>query len=173
MLMCCGRLGGWPSTGVGAKGGIGSGLWGRPSPTGMGGLGGRLLWSASTGVCRKGAWLLWLALAALDSRGRDRRLAYCCRCRPALKGVGGTCSGALLPALAALSALDERERRRGAAAGAALARAGPLGAWGGGTGEGGLLGCGVYAGHALAAGARESEGRPGPTHLTRRVVTFP
>ena len=107
MLMCCGRLGGWPSTGVGAKGGIGSGLWGRPSPTGMGGLGGRLLWSASTGVCGTGAWLLWLALAALDSRGRDRRLAYCCRCRPALKGVGGTCSGALLPALAAPSALDE------------------------------------------------------------------
>ena len=110
MLMCCGRLGGWvspPSTGVGAKGGIGSGLRGRPSPTGMGGLGGRLLWSASTGVCGTGAWLLWLALAALDSRGRDRRLAYCCRCRPALKGVGGTCSGALLPALAAPSALDE------------------------------------------------------------------
>ena len=100
MLMRCWRLRGLtsqPSTGVGAKGWISSGLprqaladrhgrrhWagsaegccGRPSP-------------ASTSVGGTGSWLLWLALTALDCRGRDRRLAGCCRPSLALKGVGG------------------------------------------------------------------------------------
>ena len=113
MLMRCWRLRGLaspPSTGIGAKGWISSGLLRQA----LADRHGRARQKAAVAGPHQ-PQRVWAGQAAgCCGRGQDRWLAGCCLPSPALKGVGGTCSGALLQTLAAL---DVREQRRGAAAG--------------------------------------------------------